>query len=178
MAPTNDDTRQNQLSQATFQELLQEKLRGAVQITLITILEEEVAAFIGAGPYQRTAGRRDQRNGHYARNLVTGVGKIEALPVPRTRKGFRTKLFQRYKRRQAELDEAICDMFVQGMSQVRVGAVFETLTGMQPSPTTVSRVFHTLESGSLGFRVERPYMGVARSSEAAIAFKVKVKALE
>jgi multiple sugar transport system substrate-binding protein len=32
--------------------------------------------------------------------------------------------------------------------------------------------------GSLGFRVERPYMGVLQSSESAIAFKVKVKALK
>jgi putative transposase len=155
MALTNDDTRQNQLSQAAFQELLQEKLRGAVRITLITILEEEVAAFIGAEPYQRTPGRCDQRNGHYVRDLVTGVGKIVALPVPRTRKGFRTQLFERYKRRQAELDEAICDMFVQGMSQVRVGQVFETLTGTQPSPSTVSKVFHTLEGEYKAWK-ERP----------------------
>jgi transposase-like protein len=142
---TEDNTQQSQISQATFQDLLREKLRGAVRITLITVLEEGVEAFIGAGPYQRTPGRRDQRNGHYPRDLVTGMGKVEGLPVPRTRKGFRTQVFERYKRRQAELDEAISDMFVQGMSQVRVGEVFETLTGTQPSPSTVSRVFHTLE---------------------------------
>jgi putative transposase len=155
MALTKDDTQQEQLSQATFQELLQEKLRGAIRIALITILEEEVAAFIGAEPYQRTSERCDQRNGHYARDLVTGMGKIKALPVPRTRKGFRTKVFERYKRRQAELDEAICDMFVQGMSQTRVGAVFETLTGTQPSPSTVSKVFHTLEGEYQAWK-ERP----------------------
>jgi putative transposase len=106
MALTKDDTQQEQLSQATFQEMLREKLRGAIRIALVTILEEEVAAFIGAEPYQRTSERCDQRNGHYARDLVTGMGKIEALPVPRTRKGFRTKVFERYKRRQAEL--AVC----------------------------------------------------------------------
>ena len=145
MALTKDDTRQSQFGQATFQELLQEKLREAVRITLITILEEEVTAFVGAKSYQRRPERCDQRNGYYTRGLVTGVGKIEALPVPRTRKGFRTKLFKRYKRRQAELDEAICDMFVQGISQARVGTVFETLTGTRPSPSTVSKVFHTLE---------------------------------
>ena len=141
-----DDTAQSEsLSQVDFQMLLQEKMRQAVRLTLITILEEEVAAFVGAGPYQRTAERRDLRNGHYTRNLVTGVGEIEALPVPRTRQGFQTKVFKRYKRRQAELDEAICDMFVQGMSMVRVGEVVETLTGTRPSPSTVSKVFHTLE---------------------------------
>jgi putative transposase len=89
-------------------------------------------------------GRRDYRNGHYPRNLVTGVGEIEALPVPRTRQGFRTQLFERYQRRQAELDEAICDMFVSGGSTSQVGQVVEKLTGTKPSPSTVSRVFHGL----------------------------------
>jgi putative transposase len=70
---------------------------------------------------------------------------IEDLPVPRTRKGFRTQLFERYQRRQAELDEAICDMFVGGVSTSRVGAVVEVLTGSKPSASTVSRVYHRLE---------------------------------
>ena len=65
-------------------------------------LEEEVTAFIGAPPYARTPWRRDQRNGTYTRDLVTSVGKIEALPVPRTRRGFRTQVFERYQRRQAD----------------------------------------------------------------------------
>jgi transposase-like protein len=100
---------------------------------------------VGAAPYQRTAQRRDRRNGSYDRDLGTSVGTIEDLPVPRTRQGFKTQLFERYQRRQAELDEAICGMFVQGVSTQRVGEVVEALTGIEPSPSTVSRVFHTLE---------------------------------
>ena len=65
--------------------------------------------------------------------------------MPRTRKGFRTLLFERYQRRQEELDESICEMFVQGISTAQVGAVIEALTGSHPSPSTVSRVFHSLE---------------------------------
>lgn len=37
-------------------------------------------------------------------------------------------------------------MFIQGVSQSRVGEVIETLTETHPSPSTVSRVFHTLEA--------------------------------
>ena len=132
-------------SQAEFQELLHEKLRLAIWITLATVLEEEVTTFIGAFPYARTPTRRDQRNGTYTRDLVTTVGKIEAVPVPRTRKGFQTQLFERYHRRQGELDAAIREMFVYGASTRRVGEVVETLTGTQASPSTVSRVFHTLD---------------------------------
>ncbi len=103
-------------------------------------------AFCRAAPYQRTPERRDHRNGVYHRDLVTTQGVIQDLPVPRTRKGFRTQLFERYQRRMAELDAAICEMFVAGVSTAGVGRIIEGLTGVQPSPSTVSRVFHTLEA--------------------------------
>ncbi len=127
-----------------FQALLQEKMREAIRYTLIAILEE-VEAVVKAAPYQRTVERRDYRNGYYTRTLGTSVGVITDLPVPRTRKGFQTRLFEQYQRRQAQLDEAICQMFIQGVSTARVGEVLETMTGSKPSPSTVSRVFHTLE---------------------------------
>lgn len=146
MTPTPEPTVPAPLSQAEFRTLMQEKLRGAIALTLVTILEEEVTAFIGAPYYGRTPTRRDQRNGYYPRDLVTTAGAVEKLPVPRTRGGFRTQLFERYARRQAELDTAICEMFVYGASTTQVGQVVETLTGTQPSASTVSRVFHTLEA--------------------------------
>jgi transposase-like protein len=145
MTSKDHDTPSAQLSQTEFQELLHEKLRQAIRLTLITILEEEVEAFLGAGRYERTPARQDYRNGSYTRDLGTGLGEIEDLLVPRTRQGFHTRLFERYHRRQAELDEAICTMFVQGVSTLQVGHVLETLTDAPPSPSTVSRVFHTLE---------------------------------
>lgn len=44
-----------------------------------------------------------------------------------------------------EVDSLIRDMFVGGVSQQQVGNVVEQLTGSAPSPSTVSRVFHSLE---------------------------------
>jgi putative transposase len=115
-------------------------------------LEEEVTALVGAARYARTPSRRDQRNGSYARDLVTSMGEIEDLPVPRTRRGFHSQVFERYRRRQAMLDTAIGEMFVYGVSTTRVGEVVETLTGTKPSPSTVSRVFHTLEEEFAAWR--------------------------
>ena len=145
MTPKQKDTQENTFSQTEFQALLQEKLRAAVRYTLITVLEAEVAEMIGAARYQRTEQRRDHRNGSYERDLVTGLGPIEQLVVPRTRKGFKSQLVERYQRRQAQLDEAISEMFVGGVSTSRVGEVVESLTGVKPSPSTVSRVYHQLE---------------------------------
>jgi transposase-like protein len=155
MTPKTHDTLSGIERQATIQELLQERMRLAIRHTLITVLEEEVENFIQAALYQRTPERKGYRNGHYERDLVTTVGEIEELPVPRTREGFRTQLFERYQRRQAELDETICAMFVQGVSTARVGDVIENLTGSHPSPSTVSRVFHSLETEFESWKTRR-----------------------
>lgn len=144
--PTVQDTQPTAPRQAEFQALLHEKMRLAIRLTLVDVLEDEVTAFIGAPAYERGAHRRDQRNGSYTRDLGTTVGQLEDLPVPRTRQGFRTQLFERYQRRQAQLDAAIGEMFVFGVSMTRVGEVVETLTGLTPSPSTVSRVFHKLDT--------------------------------
>jgi hypothetical protein len=42
---TEDNTQQSQISQAAFRDMLREKLRGAVRITLITVLEEGMEAY-------------------------------------------------------------------------------------------------------------------------------------
>jgi putative transposase len=152
MSPKKNHTLSGEERQATIHELFQERLRLNIRHTLITILEEEVNAFTQAALYQRTAERKDYRNGYYERDLVTTAGAIEDLAVPRTRNGFQTELFERYQRRQAELDEAILDMFVKGVSMVQVGNIVETLTGTQPSSSTVSRVFHTLEGEFEGWK--------------------------
>ncbi len=150
MTPTPDISTPAPLSQdelrAEFRALLHEKMRTAIWVMLATLLEDEIEGYIGAARYARTPTRRDRRNGYYARDLVTTVGKVEDLPVPRSRGSFRTQLFDQYQRRQAELDTAIGEMFVFGASTTRVGQVVETLTGEQPSPSTVSRVFHSLEA--------------------------------
>jgi putative transposase len=133
-------------NQEVIRDLLREKLKLAIQYTMIAALDEEVEAYIQAARYERSEQRQDHRNGTYTRNLGTAMGELKDLPVPRTRKGFRTQLFERYKRRQAELDDSICDMFVYGVSAEKVGQTLETLSGSRPSPSTVSRVFHTLEA--------------------------------
>ncbi len=146
MTHHQNDTQERDESQATFATLLREKVQQAVRTALISVLEAEVDAFIGAVRYERSEQRQDYRNGHYSRSLETSMGQIDDLPVPRTRAGHQTQLFERYHRRRTDLDQSIGEMFIGGVSMARVGEVVETLTGTKPSASTVSRVFHTLES--------------------------------
>jgi putative transposase len=149
MTPSPKDTESaldGQVARETFHAFVQEQVRQAIRATFIDILEEEVTQFIGASRYERTAARRDQRAGHRSRTLGTTVGVIDDLPVPRTRGGFHTQLFERYQRRMSEVDTLMRAMFVGGVSQQAVSTVVETVTGTPASPSTVSRVFHTLEA--------------------------------
>jgi putative transposase len=146
MTPQSHDTASLALTQETFQDMLQEKLRAAIRLTMATVLDEEIEAYLQAGRYERTPKRQDQRNGYYTRGLGMGLGQIESLPVPRSRNGYQTQLFERYQRRQKELDMAICQMFVGGVSTEKVGEVVASLTGKPASASTVSRTFHTLET--------------------------------
>jgi len=145
MAPAKQDTAVASIGQEQFQEFIRAQMREAVRLALCTVLEEEVTLLIGANPYERTATRRDQRNGYYARDLDTSVGHLENLLVPRTRRGHQTHVFERYQRRRAEVDQTISEMFVRGVSTQGVGLVLEHLNGTQPSASTVSRVFHSLD---------------------------------
>ncbi len=155
MTPQHHDSADLEMTQETFQEMLQEKLRAAVRLTMATVLDEEIEAYLQAGRYERTPKRQDQRNGYYTRGLGTGLGQVEDLPVPRSRKGYQTQLFKRYQRRQKELDTAICQMFVSGVSTEKVGQVVASLTGKPASASTVSRTFHTLEAEYAAWK-ERP----------------------
>ncbi len=72
-----------------------EFLRGLVRGALQAILEAEMTAHLGAGPYERGPQRTGYRNGHKPRTLTTRVGRIE-LRVPQDRDGaFSTELFAR-----------------------------------------------------------------------------------
>lgn len=146
MPPQTQHTESPFVSQSEFHEYMHTQMRQAIRLTLQSLLEEELTAFIGAGRYEQSSERRDQRNGYYQRDLVTGVGKIEDLAVPRSRRGYQTQVFERYHRRQTELDTAMLQMFVGGVSTEQVGDVFAAVTGSQPSASTVSRVFHTLDA--------------------------------
>lgn len=155
MTPQPKDTQETTISQAEFQDYVREQMRAAIRVTLTSILDAEMTALIGAERYEQTSTRRDRRNGSYQRDLLTSLGPLQDLAVPRSRQGHRTQLFERYQRRQAELDGAMLQMFVGGNSTAQVGQGVEALTGSTPSTSAVSRLFHTLEAEYAVWR-ERP----------------------
>ena len=74
------------------------RIREGVKAVIEQVLEEEMTEHLAAGYRERTPSRRWERNGHYARGLITPAGRIAQLRVPRDREGaFLTEVFARYK---------------------------------------------------------------------------------
>ena len=132
-------------TQEDFQFDLTERVRGAVQATIQVILDEELERLVGAGPYERSDQRVDVRNGRYERHVVTTAGEV-AVRVGRTRAGgAATAPLGRYARRQAEVDDAVTEAYVRGVSTRDMAGVTEALLGKRVGKSTVSRVTKRLE---------------------------------
>jgi putative transposase len=133
-------------AQDEFWRDFQEKERRLVKTLLEGALEEELTVLLEAGRYRRTETRHGYRNGFYERDLVTQYGIITAIRVPRARMGeVERSVFSAYKRRQAQVDLLIRDIFLAGVSTRRVGETLESLLGTPVSAQTVSRVAKSLD---------------------------------
>ncbi len=131
--------------QEEFRQYLRRLAVSAVQVLIEQVMCEELEQCIGASWGECTPNRRGYRNGSYTRDLLTSTGRIEDLKVPRDREGeFHTQVFERYKRYEPEVADALTQMFVSGVSTHKVGEVAQTLTGAAPSASAVSRLNQTL----------------------------------
>jgi putative transposase len=128
---------------------LSEMVRGTVEETLNAMLDAEADQLLRAKKYERTQERRDTRAGHYQRSLETKAGKV-TLNVPKLRTlPFETAIIERYRRREASVEEALIEMYLAGVSVRRVEDITEALWGTKVSPGTVSqlnkRIYGTIE---------------------------------
>jgi len=145
--------------QEEFRQHLRRLAVSAVQVLIEQIMREELELCIGASWGESTPLRRGYRNGSYTRDLVTSTGRIEDLKVPRDREGeFHSQVFERYSRYEPQVAEGLTQMFVSGTSSHDVGKVAETLIGVAPSASAVSRLNQSLTQQYETWR-ERPLLG-------------------
>jgi putative transposase len=130
-------------------------LRTVVERSLQQILESEMAAHIGAEPYERTETRTGHRNGYRPRTLHTRVGTLTLL-VPQDREGtFSTVLFARYQRSEKALVLALMEMYLEGVSTRKVQDITEALCGTSFSKSLVSSLVGTLDAELSAWRTRR-----------------------
>jgi putative transposase len=115
-------------------------VRSSVEETLNGLLDAEAETICRAQRYERSAERVDSRSGHYQRKLETKAGQVN-LKVPRLKRlPFESAIIERYKRREASVEEALVEMYLAGVSVRRVEDITEALWGTRVSSGTVSRL--------------------------------------
>ena len=131
--------------QQAFHQYLRTLAQSAVRVVIETVMREELDQFIGAAWGECSPKRKGYRNGHYTRDLVTSTGRLEDIKVPRDREGqFHTQAFERYRRYEPHIAQGLTEMFVSGTSTHKVGEVAQTLLGVAPSASTISRLNQSL----------------------------------
>ncbi len=140
ITPTPPDSTQEQSipplpDQKTFRQYLRDLARGAIRVVLEDVMREELDALIGVGWGESSPKRKGYRNCFYRRDLVTASGRLEDL---------KTQVFDRYSRYEPHIAEGLSQMFVAGTSTHKVGEVAQTLMGVAPSASTISRLNQSL----------------------------------
>jgi putative transposase len=135
---------------------IEARVREGVKAVLEEVLREEMTEHLKAGYRELTPTRKGERNGYYQRNLLTPAGKIERLEVPRDREGeFITEVFDRYKRMTGNVEEAILEMYLSGISTRKIAGITDALSRVKIGKDVVSRISERLREQQRAWR-ERP----------------------
>jgi transposase-like protein len=141
---------------------LRPELLEAVKRILEATMEDELGVLLRARPYERTHLRLDVRNGVYYRRLVTELGAITDLAVPRRRLvPYHPSFLRRAARRTGAVDTVLRQAFLRGLSTRETAALATTLTGVTLSAASVSRLARTLDAQVAAFH-RRPVVFPAR----------------
>jgi transposase-like protein len=140
-------------------------IRRGVELVLQALIDAEATEHIGAGRYERTATRTNQRNGGRDRLLMTKAGDVE-LRIPKLRRGsFFPSILERRRRIDRALFAVVMEAYVHGVSTRKVDDLVAALGAASGiSKSEVSRICAGLDAEMAAFRarplshVEFPYL--------------------
>src|SRR5690242_17672387 len=156
-----------------IRELLAEQgfdgLADALRVLLNEVMKLERAAVLGAGPYQRSDGRKGYANGFKPKTVQTRVWAL-TLAVPQARGvEFYPSALEKGLRSERALKLAVAEMYVQGVSTRKVAAITEQLCGLEVTTAQVSRAAEALDAELEKWRSrplgETPYLILDARSE-------------
>lgn len=135
----------------THREILkevEEQIKTVVKGLLEVLMKEERDIYL--------ENHSTKANGYYTRDLLTLVGPLEDLKVPRVREGdFHPRILPYRKRASLELSEAILALYAVGVSTRKISAFLEGIYGAFYSPQSISRLIEVTQEKLEAWR-ERP----------------------
>lgn len=109
-------------------------IRKGVELVLQALLETESTEVVGAGCFERSDARTNQRNGSRERLLTTKAGDVE-LKIPKLRKGsFFPSILERRRRIDRALFAVVMEAYVHGVSTRKVDDLVASLAAASGFP--------------------------------------------
>lgn len=139
--------------EGSLREGLEASIRERVREIIEVVLEEEVAASLGAPRSRRVAERNGYRHGRKSRRLTMRTGTVD-VRVPRARlvtpdggeREWQSQLVPRYRRSSREVEQSVLGVYLAGSNTRRIrGALEPLLSGAALSKSAVSRLVLRLE---------------------------------
>jgi transposase-like protein len=120
------------IDDAAINDYLGGLVRGSVEETLNAMLDAEADVLCGAQRYERSSDRVDTRAGSSDRQFHTKAGEV-TLKMPKLHKQtFETVIIERYRRREASIEESLIEMYLAGVSVRRIEDITEVLVTHSP----------------------------------------------
>jgi transposase-like protein len=130
----------------------EDPLRTMAEMITDFLMEAEVTAQIGAGPYERAGERSGYRNGHRERRWDTRLGTLN-LQVPKVRAGgYVPSFIEHRKRSEQALISVIQEAVVQGVSTRKIETVLGEFGIAGVSAGQVSQLCAALDEKVRQFR--------------------------
>ena len=138
---------------------LETLMRERVRATLEGLVEEELAAALGADRSARVGTvRQGYRHGTRPRTLTTSLGPT-TLAMPRARihgagtvSEWRSQLVPRYQRRTRRVDEALLGVYLAGTNTRRIKRRVKTQASLPSQDAVLLLLFGLLRSGAITLR--------------------------
>jgi transposase-like protein len=131
----------NKLNSQLQQEILgsfQQLVKALIKTLLEALMLEEREIYL-----EET---EDYANGFYSRDLLTALGEVKGLRVPRVRKGsFRPVILPERKKAGLDLTEVVISLYASGVSTRKISKVLENIYGAYYSPQSISRLIKVTE---------------------------------
>lgn len=135
------------MSEEVFWGDLKNQTLIAVKSLINSSMDIQIQDLTNAKRWQRSETRLNYRNGYYTRDLLTSLGWIKDIKIPRIRKSNPClQLIPRYKQRTKDIDMTVLNMFLAGVSTRRVEEVLKYILGDKSiSCGTVSNIVKKLD---------------------------------
>jgi len=131
-----------------------EFIKRMFKLMMESLMEGEREALLGYAKHDFSGyGKPNSRNGHYQRDLLTGLGLLEKLNIPRDRLGeFSPELIDKWESSTKPMDNLILSLYAKGMTTRDIEDLVKKIYGKDISAQYVSSITKEVEEERLAWQ--------------------------